>query len=291
MDLNSLIVITIGLRGGVMHLIIIAISGFICSILITRIFYDFKLLKKDYKNQFIPYSGGTIIFIGTILSFAIYEFYGLVSYVKVIFFILILSLVYIVGFLDDLFGDTIIKGIRNNINALLNKTFSLGMIKGIFFIILSCYLYYFFNEELWILKGILTALLTNLFNLLDLKPGRCIKFYYGFWLLLSFASLRWTKELFVIFSIILAIYYFWDAYGYSMLGDSGSNFVGFITGLTVSEALGTNVAGLTITLVFLTAAQCVLDKHSLTRFVRERPLFDYIDRFLTERQGREKAES
>jgi hypothetical protein len=87
-----------------------------------------------------------------------------------------------IGMLDDILGGSDVKGLKGNIYALVYKKFSMGIIKAIFIIILSCYIYYFFNEEFWILKGIITALTTNLFNLFDLRPGRCIKFYYIFFI-------------------------------------------------------------------------------------------------------------
>jgi hypothetical protein len=196
-----------------------------------------------------------------------------------------------IGMLDDILGGSDVKGLKGNIYALVYKKFSMGIIKAIFIIILSCYIYYFFNEEFWILKGIITALTTNLFNLFDLRPGRCIKFYYIFFIFFSFSNIRWTKELFMIFSIILTLYYFWDAYGFSMLGDSGSNLIGFIIGLIISETIGTNLFWLITLLTILIILQLALDKYSLTKIAECNPILDYIDRFLTERQGKENVES
>lgn len=257
-----------------------------------NIFFDrLKLHKKNYRNLLIPYSGGTVIFLSICLSFIFFYSFREISFIKTLFFIIVTALVYMIGILDDILGSSEIKGLKGNINAIMTKKITTGTIKAVFVIIISFYIYFFFNEEFWILKGIITALTTNLFNLLDLRPGRCIKFYFIFSIFFAFSNIRWTKELFIISSIVLALYYFWDAYGFSMLGDSGSNIIGFITGLILSETIGTNLFGLTSLLVILLILQLVMDKYSFTNMIRYNPLFDYIDRFLTERQGRRNVES
>ena len=271
--------------------ILIALITFILCISLNKLFGTFKLYKKNYSNQFVPFSGGTIIFVSLFLSFILFYFFGGISFIKGLFFLSVITLVYMIGMLDDILGSSDVKGLKGNIHALVSKKFSMGIIKAIFVIIISCYIYYFFNEEYWILKGIVTALTTNLFNLFDLRPGRCIKFYYIFVTFFIFSNLRWTKELFIIFSIILTLYYFWDAYGFSMLGDSGSNLIGFIIGLILSEAIGTSLFWLITLLSLLIILQLILDKYSLTKMYQYSPIFDYIDRFLTERQGKENVES
>lgn len=274
-----------------MLFLLVAFITFIICLVVNRFFNEFKLYKKNYKNKPIPYSGGTIIFISLCLSFVFFYSFGEISYIKMLFFLFIITSIYMIGMLDDLFGSNDIKGLKGNIHAFISKKFSTGIIKAVFTILIACYIYYFFNEEYWVLKGIITALMTNLFNLFDLRPGRCIKFYYIFFSFFCFSYIRWTSELFIIFSIIITIYYFWDAYGFSMLGDSGSNLIGFIIGLILSEVVGTNLFGLLILLSVLLVLQLVLDKYSLTNIIKLNHLFDYIDRFLTERQGRENVES
>jgi hypothetical protein len=261
-------------------------------ITLNKFFKTFGLNKKNYKDILIPYSGGTIIFVSLFISFSLFYFWREISFVKSLFFISVIILVYIIGILDDTLGSSNVKGLKGNIrSALVSKKISTGIIKAVFVIVIACYIYYFFNEEYWILKGILTALTTNLFNLFDLRPGRCIKFYYAFFFFLSFSSIRWTRELFIIFTIIITIYYFWDAYGFSMLGDSGSNLTGFIIGLILSEAIGTSLFGLIAFIIILITLQLILDKYSFTEFIKYNPSLDYIDRFLTERQDEKNAES
>lgn len=268
-----------------MPFIATALTTFLSGIFLNKLFRFLRLNKRNYRGKYIPFAGGTIIYINISLGFIFLFFFGEVSFVKAVFFLVVLTLIYMIGLLDDLLGTAEIKGLRANINALFSKRLSTGIIKAIFITLLSCYIYYFFNEEYWTIKGIITALTANLFNLLDLRPGRCIKAIYPFLFLFSFSNIRWTMELHLIFSIVLAIYYFWDAYGGSMLGDSGSNLAGFITGLILCEVIGTNFIALAVLLCLLVLFQIFLDKYSLTDIIKNSPLLDYIDRFLTERQA------
>lgn len=274
-----------------MLLLLTALVTVFLSIALNNIFKILKLNKRNYANHIIPYSGGTIIYVSISILYILFYYFGEISFVKVLFFLAVISMVYMIGLLDDLLGEDGVKGLRGNINALASKKISTGIIKAIFIILIACYIYFFFSEEYWILKGIITALITNLFNLLDLRPGRCIKFYYPFLTLFAFCNIRWTKELFIIFSIVISLYYLWDAYGFSMLGDSGSNLIGFITGLILSEVMGTNIIVLVILLSILIVLQLLLDKYSLTKIIKSNPLLDYIDRFLTERQDLKNVES
>lgn len=271
--------------------LLIAFITFILCITLNKVFKVFKLYKKNYIGKLVPYSGGTIVYLSLFIAFIIFYTFGEISFIKVIFFLSIITLVYMIGFLDDLLGTGDVKGIKGNINALVSKKVSTGIVKAISIIIIACYIYFFFNEEYWILKGIITALTTNLFNQLDLRPGRCIKSYYPFFIIFSFSNIRWTEELFIMISIIITLYYLWDAYSFSMLGDSGSNLIGFIIGLILSEVIGTNLLYLITFLSILIITQFFMDKYSLTVIIKNNSLLDYIDRFLTERQALENVKS
>lgn len=273
-----------------MPFIATALTTFFSCIFLNKLFRLLKLNKRNYKGQYIPFAGGTIIYTSISLGFIFLNFFGNISFVKAVFFLIVLTLVYMIGLLDDLLGNNGIKGLRANINALFSKRISTGIIKAVCIILLSCYIYYFFNEEYWIIKGIITALAANLFNLLDLRPGRCIKASYPFLIIFSFSNIRWTMELHLMFSIVLTIYYFWDAYGFSMMGDSGSNLTGFITGLILSEVIGTNLIILITLLCLLLLSQMFLDKYSLTNIIKNSPLLDYLDKFLTERKAMSNVE-
>lgn len=250
----------------------------------NKLFIRFRLTKKNYKGILVPYSGGTIIFFSLIASFFIFFKTDRISIIKFFYFTAISFVVYLTGMVDDILGDGKIKGVKNNILSLIKWTFSTGIIKAIVIFSTSLFIHYFFNEEYWYLKGIITAFTANLFNLMDLRPGRCIKLYFIISAFLYFGFLRWTGELYFMLFTILIGYYYFEAYGYSMLGDSGSNLIGFLVGLMQSEMLATGLLPLVINMVLLLLIQIILDRWSLTKIIESNYWVDYLDRFFTERQ-------
>ena len=261
----------------------IAVVTLFLSVLFQKIFANAGLKKSNYRGKIIPFSGGITILAGITAGLMIFYSLKLISAFKMSFFLISLSIVYLIGLIDDLLGDKNIKGIKNNLNLVFKKKLSTSSIKAIAILIASCYIYYFFNEEMWLMKGILTSLVTNTFNEFDLRPGRCIKLYYFIFILLSFALIRWTRDAYLITFIVLAAYYYFDAYEYSMLGDGGSNLIGFVSGLMITEASGR--LWITLTLVAgLSLLQLLLDRYSLTSGISSIPLIDNIDKFLTVRE-------
>lgn len=253
-----------------------------------RIFLFFRLTKENYKGHMVPYFGGIAIFFSINTAFFLFYALGKVSLMKCIFFLLSSTPIYIVGVVDDCLGNVRIKGIRSNLNLILNRKFSTGILKAFIILLVSCSIFYIFNEEFWLLRGIITALFANLFNLMDLRPARALKVYYILLFFIPYKNLEWSKELYLILILVISIYYYFDAYGYSMLGDGGSNLIGFYTGYMITELIGTRIYFLILLMMLLIFIQIILDKYSFTGFIKEGSFLDFIDRVLTERQ--EKAD-
>lgn len=263
--------------------IIIAAAALLLSVLFQKIFNNAGLVRSNYRGKIIPVSGGITVLAGITSGLLIFYSFNLISAFKATFFLLTLSVVYLIGLADDLLGDKDIKGIKNNLSMVFKKKISTSSIKAIAILIISCYIYYFFSEESWLLKGILTSLVTNTFNEFDLRPGRCIKLYYFIFILLSFTLIRWTRDIYLITFIVLAAYYYFDAYEHSMLGDGGSNLIGFISGLMITEASGKSWMIL-ILVIMLSALTLLLDRYSLTSEISSIPIIDNLDKFLTVRE-------
>jgi UDP-GlcNAc:undecaprenyl-phosphate/decaprenyl-phosphate GlcNAc-1-phosphate transferase len=149
------------------------------------------------------------------------------------------------GFLDDALGRgeavATPRGWRGHWAALRSGTLSTGAIKAIGALALAAYVVSGRGLEDWryLADVILLILTTNLFNLLDLRPGRAEKALglLGAGLCLG----AWTiapLELLGIFVGPVAVGAWLTLGERAMLGDTGSNLIGAIAGVWLLTALG-----------------------------------------------------
>lgn len=274
-----------------MELIISSVITLPVIFMINYLFKKYNLTKMNYRNIKIPYSGGTIIFTCILISMTISYLLNYISFFKLFFFTVALLCVYIVGIIDDLFGRQEIKGLKNNVKLLLKRNFSTGIIKAFGIIIISSYIYFIFKEEYWLIKGLIVALFSNLFNVFDLRPARSLKLYFIFVFFLSYKSFQWNHNLFIVSTGVIVVYYYFDAFGYCMLGDSGSNLIGFIIGMIIVEVFSLEFFKLFVILIALLLLQIYFDRYSYTNLVEKFDILDFLDRILTERQGKNHVKS
>lgn len=165
------------------------------------------------------------------------------------------------GFLDDSLGRgeqaAAPRGWRGHWTALRQGSLSTGAIKAIGALALAAYVVSGRGLEDWryIADVALLILATNLFNLLDLRPGRAEK---GLVLLGAGLCLgAWTLAPLELLGIFVGpvLVGAWLTLGErAMLGDTGSNLIGAIAGVWLLTVLGADarlvalavVAGLTI---------------------------------------------
>jgi UDP-GlcNAc:undecaprenyl-phosphate GlcNAc-1-phosphate transferase len=149
------------------------------------------------------------------------------------------------GFLDDALGRGEVvatpRGWRGHWAALRSGSLSTGAIKAIGALALAAYVVSGRGLEDWryLADVILLILTTNLFNLLDLRPGRAEKALglLGVGLCLG----AWTiapLELLGIFVGPVAVGAWLTLGERAMLGDTGSNLIGAIAGVWLLTALG-----------------------------------------------------
>jgi UDP-GlcNAc:undecaprenyl-phosphate/decaprenyl-phosphate GlcNAc-1-phosphate transferase len=149
------------------------------------------------------------------------------------------------GFLDDSLGRgeaaATPRGWRGHWAALRSGTLSTGAIKAIGALALAAYVVSGRGLEDWryLADVLLLILATNLFNLLDLRPGRAEKALglLGIGLCLG----AWTIAPLELLGIFVGpvIVGAWLTLGErAMLGDTGSNLIGAIAGVWLLTALG-----------------------------------------------------
>src|SRR5690349_1314957 len=165
------------------------------------------------------------------------------------------------GFLDDALGQgeaaASPRGWRGHWAALRAGTLSTGAIKAVGALALAAYVVSGRGLESWryVADVALLVLATNLFNLLDLRPGRAEK---GLALLgagLCLGAWTWAPfELLGVFAGPVLVGAAFTLRERAMLGDTGSNLVGAIGGVWLLTTLGPDarlvalalVAGMTI---------------------------------------------
>ena len=151
----------------------------------------------------------------------------------------------LLGLLDDALGrgaaaDTD-RGWRGHARALAAGRFSTGAIKAVGALALAAYATSGLGRQGidYVADLALLLLATNLFNLLDLRPGRAEK---AFFLLLAGLCLgAWTVEPIELLGLFIgpvAVVAWFTLRERAMLGDTGSNLVGAIGGVWLLTTLG-----------------------------------------------------
>ena len=128
----------------------------------------------------------------------------------------------------------------------------------------------------YLLAASVLVLTTNLFNLLDLRPGRSVKAFVVLGLGLTLgtwdAGPLWTLGLFAGPVVVLGVH---DLRERAMLGDTGSNLVGALAGLWIVLALGTT--GQAIALGVVLALTIYGEFRSISAWVEKAPLVRQLD--------------
>lgn len=175
----------------------------------------------------------------------------------------------LLGWLDDTLGDHTAKGFRGHIAVLAKDgVFTTGLLKAVGGGVAAFAAARVTSSSVWewAIDGLLIALSTNWLNLLDLRPGRAIKFY-----LLGAVSLflvAWPEPFVFLFTplmLLAAATVREDLGGRIMLGDSGANLLGMQLGIFAALALPVTVCG---AVVFLFAAGHIYaERYSLTELI------------------------
>jgi hypothetical protein len=165
------------------------------------------------------------------------------------------------GFLDDALGEGVDgnapRGWRGHARALRAGSLSTGAVKAIGALALAAYVVSGRGLESWryLADVALLILTTNLFNLLDLRPGRAEKALALLGAGLCLGARTWGPiELLGIFAGPILVGAWFTLRERAMLGDTGSNLVGAVAGVWLLTTLGPDtrlialaaVAGLTI---------------------------------------------
>ncbi|HEY2718210.1 MAG TPA: hypothetical protein VGI52_01170 [Solirubrobacteraceae bacterium] len=189
------------------------------------------------------------------------------------------------GLLDDTLGEPregapTRRGWRGHGAAAMRGELSTGTLKaaGSLALALLAMSWLGLSDGRWLLAVAVLVLATNVFNLLDLRPGRSTKAFVllGLGLGIGSGSPRqlWSLGLFAGPALIAGLY---DLRERAMLGDTGANLLGALAGLWLVLTL--SEAGQIIALVLLVAITVYGEVRSISGFVERTPGLRQLDSF------------
>jgi UDP-GlcNAc:undecaprenyl-phosphate/decaprenyl-phosphate GlcNAc-1-phosphate transferase len=189
------------------------------------------------------------------------------------------------GLLDDTLGDygrpgsaSAARGWRGHGAAALRGELSTGLVKavGSAGLALLAMSWLGLPGGRWILAAAVLVLATNVFNLLDLRPGRSAKAFVllGTGLAIGSAQLRplWALGLFVAPALVAGAY---DLRERAMLGDTGANLLGALAGLWLVLTLSST--GQLVALVLLASITLYGELRSISSLIERTPLLRQLD--------------
>ena len=188
----------------------------------------------------------------------------------------------LLGLLDDALGRGAAaetpRGWRGHAEAVLSGRFSTGAIKGVGALALAAYATSGLGERDWRYLADLALLLltTNLFNILDLRPGRVEKTFAA--LLAGLCLGAWTVaplDLLGIFIGPVLVGSVLTLRERAMLGDTGSNLVGALAGISLLVVLGDDAR--LVALAIVAALSLYGELRSISRTIEAVPLLRSLD--------------
>ncbi|RJQ54390.1 MAG: hypothetical protein C4521_06025 [Actinobacteria bacterium] len=139
------------------------------------------------------------------------------------------------GYLDDVHGDRTVGGFKGHLTALREGRITTGLVKALGGLLVALWASWLLGQrgiELAV-SAVPIALFANIVNLLDLRPGRALKVFF------AVAALLWLLspdgDAWLLWPAILppaVVLFVLDLREIGMLGDTGSNALGGLLGLT-----------------------------------------------------------
>jgi UDP-GlcNAc:undecaprenyl-phosphate GlcNAc-1-phosphate transferase len=260
---------------------------------VLRMLADGGHVKDNYRARALPVPFGVLSLAAAAIALVPLMLVQVLASTEVfhpeIFPIALYALgVLALGLVDDTLGDrsgaarqggvAAPRGWRGHGGALLRGEISTGVLKaaGSLGLALLAMSWLRLSDGRWLLAAAVLVLATNVFNLLDLRPGRSSKVFVllGAGLVLGSGEVRplWALGLFVAPSLVAGVY---DLRERAMLGDTGANLLGALAGLWLVLTL--SGTGQLIALALLLAITVYGELRSISSLIERTPLLRQLD--------------
>jgi UDP-GlcNAc:undecaprenyl-phosphate/decaprenyl-phosphate GlcNAc-1-phosphate transferase len=183
----------------------------------------------------------------------------------------------LLGLVDDVLSGAS-RGWRGHGGDVLRGGFSSGALKAVGTLGLALLVSSSLpgSDAEFLLAAAVLVLATNVFNLLDLRPGRSVKAFVLLGLGLTVATQNvealWAMGIFAGAALVAGFY---DLREQAMLGDTGSNLIGALAGLWMVLTLDTT--GQLVALAVLLALNVFGEFRSITTAIETTPGLRHLD--------------
>jgi UDP-GlcNAc:undecaprenyl-phosphate/decaprenyl-phosphate GlcNAc-1-phosphate transferase len=242
--------------------------------------------RPNYRNWPLPYAFGVLALAAALLALIPLMLVQRLASEEIFYPVALPIAVYALGVLAlGLVDDTLARpnsgiqrGWRGHGAALMRGELTTGVLKAAGSLGLALFAMSFLDlsDARWLLAAGVLVLATNVFNLLDLRPGRAIKAFVllGAGLTIGAGEVRplWALGLFSAPALVAGVY---DVRERAMLGDTGANLLGALAGLWLVLTLpGT---GQIVALALLAAITLYGELRSISTLVEKTPGLRTLD--------------
>jgi UDP-GlcNAc:undecaprenyl-phosphate/decaprenyl-phosphate GlcNAc-1-phosphate transferase len=267
-------------------LILALVCALVLAPALLRALNDGGHTRPNYRDRQLPFPFGVLTLAAALLALIPLVLVQRLASTRVLPDELLPVAVYALGVLalglvDDTLGQggrVPPRGWRGHGAAALRGELSTGSLKaaGSLGLALLAMSYLGLSNARWLLAAAVLVLATNVFNLLDLRPGRAMKAFVllGAGLAIGSADLRalWALGLFAAPALVAGVY---DLRERVMLGDTGANLLGALAGLWLVLTL--SGTGQLVALALLAAITLYGELRSISAFVERTPGLRRLD--------------
>lgn len=236
------------------------------------------LVCENYKNIKIPTSMGLAFIFTQIITLGILKIFLKIEDIIIIIYLIGFIFIGMLGLLDDTIGSDKYKGLKGHLGAFLKRELTTGNIKALLGGFIALFVSSCISENFptILINGLLIALSTNFMNLFDLRPGRAGKVFIliSIFMIIFNFNIKYNYILFAMLGSLL-VYMKYDLNAEIMMGDTGSNALGYTLGFYAA-----NNYNLTVKIIFiglLAILHYISEKKSFSEIIENSRMLNYID--------------
>ncbi len=233
-----------------------------------------RLVRPNHANEEIPVGLGMIFVLVVVPLIILLVLLTQITVVVGLIWLLSLMGFGMLGFIDDTLGSREARGFCGHFRALLGGQLTTGALKALFGAGIALLVALFTADQgvTIIVNTLVISLFANLFNLLDVRPGRSSKAFLFLALPLFTLTLPPLPMALLVASVLA--YIPWDLQSKVMMGDVGANVLGAAYGLAV---LTIPLSFRLLVLLFLVAIHVYAERFSLSQAIEGNSFLQMMD--------------